>query len=252
MPNSNEITTEKEFLDYLSKEADSLNKTVNEARDFHYRQLSNCQQQHLNFLSKLGELSLLVGAAIGPVIIVSKTEISEPVYVFLALLIYLANGIFAIFKAKDITEKQVDAFAPGMLHKVESDVCPMQFSINKLITDPNNQEYAQEYIKEKMTFVDKNAEAELPKKYIDFSLDIVVFSFVIASLLLTRVIWPFNTNLYLVFVSAVILFVLGLLVKSFIEARERGIRNEFNTKRLNELHREHVEWQKRNRFKIKE
>jgi len=240
-----------ELLNFLTKENTSSSQTLNEARTFHYQQLITKQQQFLSFVIKLGELSLLIGAAIGPVIIVSSKQISQPAYVFIAMLIYLVNGIWTIWKAKDIVEKQLDAFAPGMFHKLELDIYPMQFSANKLIFNPNNQDYIQEYLKNKLSFLENNAEEKVPKRNVDISLDIFTLNFVIASLLLVRTVWPFGTIVYWASFSIVVVFILGLIILGYIQAKERAIKNEYNTRELNKLKRGHVEWQKQNIFKVK-
>lgn len=241
----NEGKNRKEFLNYLNEQLDSIKKTLGEARDFHFQNLDEKHKQFLNFKIKLGELSLIVGAAIGPVIIASGKEILQPVYVFSAIILYLTNGIFAIWKAKDIVEKQLDAYSPSNLHKLESDVYPMEFAIDKLRFDPENREYIDEFFKSREKFVEENTELEIPKKNVDVSLDILSFNFVLASLLLIKTIWPFGSNFYWLFFAVIILIMLMLIIRSYIQAKKRAIQNELNTKRLNEVKRAHVEWQKK-------
>ena len=242
-----------ELLKYLTNENASTSHTLNEARIFHYQQLIAKQQQFLDFVIKLGELSLLIGAAISPIIIVSSKQISQPVYAFLAVFIYLLNGIWIICKAKDMVEKQLDAYAPGMFHKLALDIYPMQFSTNKLISDPDNREYVQDYLDKKLSFLENNAGEEMPKRNVDFSLDIFTSNFVLASLLLARTVWPFRTiGYYWLAFSIVAMFVLVLIIYSYRQAKDRAKKNESNTQKLNELKRNHVEWQKQNIFKIKD
>lgn len=245
MKNKEEINKkESEILEFLAGEYDSINKILCEARDFHYKNLNDNLKQFLNFNIKLGELSLLVGAAIGPVIIAADKPISRPIYVFLAIILYLSNGIFAIWKGKDSVEKQLDAYSPSILHKLESEVYPMQFSIDKLRHDPSNQEYLKEFFAQRSLIVENCTEIQLPKQSVDFTLDILTLNFVLASLLLVRTVWPFNPILYWSFFSFSIVVVFGLIIKSYIQARNRAIENEKNTKKLNEQKRAHIEWQK--------
>lgn len=239
------------LIDHLIKENESTNESLNQARQSHFEQLSGKQKQFLDFTVKIGELSLIVGSAISPIIIASKAEINQPIFIFLAVLIYLFNGIIAIWRAKDIVEKQLDAYAPGAFHKLELDVLPMEFSANKIIVYPENQPLKDDYLKERLKFLDENAETSIPKNQVDFSLDIFSLNFVIASLLLVKIIWPFNVIIYWTIFLVVVLIVLSLIIKSYIEARERAIYGECNTEKLNEMKREHLEWQKENVFKIK-
>lgn len=240
-----------EFREFLVKENNSTAQTLNEARHFHYQQLATQHQQFLGFVIKLGELSLLIGAAIGPIIIASNKQVSHSTFIFIAVLIYLVNGVWTIWKAKDIVEKQLDAFAPGMFYKLEIDMYPMQFSANKLIFDPANRGFAKEYLKDKLSFLEKNAEVEIPKRNVDFSLDIFTFNFAVASMLLIRSVWPFSPTLYWIAFSVFIIFILFLTKSSYRQAKGRATNNEANTRELNRIKREHVEWQKENVFGIK-
>ena len=242
---SNNEEKKQEFLNYLNKELDSISKILNETRNFHFKNLNENQKQFLNFKIKLGELSLVVGAAIGPVIIASGKEILQPFYVFAAIILYLANGILAIWKAKDTVEKQLDAYSPSVLHKLESDVYPMEFAIDKLRFDLENQEYIDEFFKIRDRYVEENTELEIPERKVDMTLDMLSFNFVFASLLLIKTVWPFGSNFYWIFFAIIILIMFILIVRSYIQAKERAIQNEFNTKKLNELKRAHVEWQKK-------
>jgi len=245
MQDNEKIKESKELLNFLDSESKSINETLSSARDFHYNQLNENLKQFLGFNIKLGELSLIVGAAIGPVIIAASEEVSQPVYVFLAIILYLANGIFSIWKAKDSVEKQLDAYSPSILHKLESDIYPLVFAIDKLRFDPKNQEYIDEFSYQRAKYLEDNTEIEIPKKNINFTLDINVLIFVLASVFLIRTVWPFGTIIYWVFFTFIILFVFGLIVKSYIQAKERSVQNACNTKKLNELKRTHIEWQKR-------
>ncbi|MCX6806804.1 MAG: hypothetical protein NT135_01640 [Candidatus Berkelbacteria bacterium] len=248
--NSEEKTEkQKEFQKFLTDENDSINNILNEARDFHYKNLNENLKRFLNFNIKLGELSLIVGAAIGPVIIATNKDISQSIYVFLAIILYLLNGIFAIWKAKDSVEKQLDAYSPSVLHKLESEVYPMQFSIDKLRHEPDNREYLNEFFNNRALIVGNYTEIEIPKRKVDFTLDVLTLIFVLASLLLIRTVWPFSAIYYWIFFALIVATVTALIVKSFLQAKERAIQNERNTKRLNEMKRTHIEWQNQNVFK---
>lgn len=245
MQNKEEIEESKELLDFLDNESRSLTKTLNEARDFHINHLNENAKQFLNFQIKLGELSLIVGAAIGPVFIVSSKEIVNPIFVFIAIILYLANGIFSIWRAKDSVEKQLDAYAPSVFHKLEADIYPMIFAIDRLRFEPKNQGFIKEFSASREKFLEDNTEAEIPKKNVDFTLDINVLIFVLASLFLVKTIWLFSGIIYWIVFSITVLFVIFLITKSYTEARERSTQNICNTKRVNDLKRSHVEWQKK-------
>jgi len=245
MQNIEEDNELKGLLDFLDGESKSMNETLAEARSFHFNHLGENLKQFLNFNIKLGELSLIVGAAIGPVIIASNKSVAEPIFVFIAIILFLANGIFSIWRAKDYVEKQLDAFSPSIFHKLESDIYPMVFAIDKLRFEPKNQEFIDEFSSSRGKFLEANTEAEIPKNNIDFTLDISVLIFVLASVFLIKTVWPFSNIIYWVFFVSIILFVIGLIIKSYIQARERAIQNAYNTKKLNELKRAHIEWQKR-------
>jgi len=245
MTNKEENREPEELLSFLDNESKSITNTLNEARNFHNDHLSESFKQFLNFNIKLGELSLIVGATIGPIIIVSNKDISQPIYLFLAIILYLINGVFSIWKAKDSIEKQLDAFSPSIMHRLESDIYPMFFSIDKLRFEPKNQEYIDGFTNSRAIFLEDNTGTEIPKKNIDFTLDINVLFFVLASVLLIRTIWPFSIIGYWIFFLCIVLFVSGLILKSYIQARERAIQNACETKKLNEMKRAHVNWQKR-------
>ena len=238
-----------EITDFLVKERDSNQQVINEARHYHAERQANSGEQYLNFITKVAELSLLIGAAIGPVIIATRADIGQPIFVFLAVVIYLGNGVLAIWKAKDIVEKQLDSFAPETLHGFESDVLPLNLAINKLIWKSDNRDYVDEYLEKKFSFLENNAESKIIKKPVNFWLDIFAANFVWASLLLLRTLWPFSPNSYWISFAVLTLVMLLLINASYIQARERVIKNQSNTEKLNALKREHVEWQKREVFR---
>lgn len=242
MGKKEEKISKADVVKYLEERCDSREAILNEARDFHFQHLADYQKQSFQFMIKIGELSLLVGAAIGPVMFLSGRQTSHPFFIFFAVAVYLLNGIWTIWKAKDTIEKQVDAFSPGMFHKMELDIYPMQFAANKLISDPDNREYVEEYLKCESVFLKNNTESEIPKRNIDFSLDIFASSFIIASLLFIRAVWPFGDRLYWLFFAVILACVFISIVRSYFQAQDRAEINEKNTRDLNKIKREFVEW----------
>jgi len=247
--NSRDDRVNEKLRKYLDEQSKSMNETLSQARDFHFKYLHANLQQFLNFNIKLGELSLIISAAIGPIILVSNKEFSQPIFAFLALIIYLANGIFAIWRSKDIVEKQLDAFSPGNLYKVEAEVYPLQFSMDKLRFEPQNQKYIDEFVENRKSFLKNFTETEVPKRSIDLTLDIISLNFAIATILLVRTVWPFQPHYYWIFFVAILLAVVIFIIKSYIKANARAIQNEKNTKILNGLKKKHIEWQEANFYK---
>lgn len=250
--NLGEEKTNEDLRNYFSEQCNSINETLSQARDFHYKQLSNKLEQFMNFNTKLGELSLLISAAITPILIVSNKNISQPVFVFLALFVYLTNGIFAIWRSKDVVEKQLDAFNPAMLYKTELEVYPLQFSMDKLKLEPRNPEYIKEFTDSRNLFLEKNTEFEIPKRTVDLTLDIILFNLVLATLLLSRTIWPFSVSYYWLSFAVIIIVMIILILRSYILAREHSVQNEESIKSLNKMKCEHIEWQKSHLYKESE
>lgn len=224
----------------LSKELNERNELISKARNFHYDKRITFSRDYVSYLIKLGELSFLIGAAITPIIIASWDEIPNPKFILYAIIIYLFNGIIAIWNAKSIIETQLDSFAPGNFHILEKNIYPLQFLANKILVD-SSKENINKYFELKRDFIVNNAEEKVSSS-INMLLDIVVFLFVLASLLTVRVIWTFSFVSYWHFFGISLFAILLLIVFGTIKTKLKAKRNAQDTIELNEMKKDYAKW----------
>lgn len=232
----------KEVKKDLAKDRDERNELLSKARDFHYDKLISLGRDYSNYIVKLGELSFLIGAAIVPIIIASGEELKYPKFIFFAVVLYLFNGVLAMWKSKDIVEKNLDAFAPGNLHALEIKVQPLQFLANKIILDFKAEDIA-EYIDKEKIFIEENSE-EKTTENINVFLDVLVLFFILPSLLIVRVVWPFADAMYWHFFGILISIILSVIVFGIFKAKSTARANAKNTRELNQMKLEYAKWWK--------
>lgn len=239
MENKEEIEIIKKEL---AKDRDERNELLSKARDFHYDKLVTFGRDYTSYIVKLGELSFLIGAAITPIIIASGKELKYPRFIFLAVALYLFNGILAIWKSKDIIEKNLDVFAPGNLHALEKKVQPLQFLANKIILEFKTEDI-KAYIDEEKKFIGENSEEKTDDK-VNIFLDVLVLFFILPSLLIIRVVWPFSDIAYWHFFATSISIILAVIIHGIFKARSTAKINVKNTEELNQIKLKYVEWWK--------
>lgn len=237
MQNEEEI---KEIKKELADELNSRNELLSSARDFHFDKLISFGRDYTNYVIKLGELSFLIGGAITPIVIVSGNSVQYPKFVFSAIALYLFNGILAIWKSKDIIERQLDAFAPGNLHALEKKVQPLQFLANKIIFEFKDEDI-KEYMKQKRDFISNNAEEKVSTS-INVLLDALVFIFVLASLLIVRAVWTFSITSYWHFFGIAISLIMAMIIAGAFRAKAVAKLNAKNTEELNKMKLDFAKW----------
>lgn len=246
---SNELTPEKrkQTLQFLEKEQGIYREILHEIYGDRGKYHENALNRYRDFLLKIGELSFIFGAAIVPVIIISKTEIREPIFIFLGVALYLTNGFIVLLKTKENIEKDTNQI-PGLGADLEAEVLPISFSINKLIWDPTKKEHVQEYYDSQNQFVKKELAPKTASNKVSFLLDFLFANFVWASLLLVKDIWPFSDISYwsAFFVITVIIGVLSGI--SYFMFREETIKSAAANEKVANLRREHSKWQDREIF----
>jgi len=230
----------KEIEEQLTRERNERSELLSKARDFHVDKQITFGREYAQYIVKLGELSFIIGAALAPVILVSQPEMKFPFFILLAVGLYLLNGILALWKSKDIVERQLDAFAPGNFHALELKIQPIQFLADKIILD-FKEEDIKEYIQLKKEFIVENAEEKASSK-VNIFLDVIIMIFITASLLVIRSIWPYSTSLYWHIFGASISIVVLLIIIGALKAKNLAKANNKYTADLNKIKTDHASW----------
>lgn len=228
----------------ITERRDSTTKLLTDAKDEQKQLFIKSVVEMQSYTIKIAELSLLVGAAIIPIILVvtKKTEIPHPGFVFVAAAIYLINGAVALWRSKDQIEDRVMAFDPANLLEAEADTLPMIFVANKLYLDPTNSDYIEEYRETEKEFISGNAQSRPSKKNINLWLDSFVSAFIFASLALLRPLWPVNIAYYWITVVIFVVLIVILVCSSITRVRVQQAKQEAAQKRVDKLRQDFANW----------
>jgi hypothetical protein len=232
---------EKEIKEGLAASRDQLQGIMADARRERADiRLSN-RDKFRAFQQKLGELSFTFGAAIVPLVIVTHAtkDIKHLTYVLIGVALYLLNGLVAMWRTKSLLEQDADD-APHIGLDEEIMTYPVINALNKLLYDLSNEDYQQEYV---------NAQQQIPraipseKSKANFTGDMLLLTFIAASLLVIRPVWPYTSWAYWVVFAVVIVFVAALAALSYVRTRENRLKLKAKRDKLNEIKTGYQQWE---------
>lgn len=208
------LTPEEEvsFKEGIGQERDAQQDNLNKARDMRTDLALKTRDRYIDFLQKLGELSLTFGAALIPLIIATnaRKDIKTPTFALLGAAIYLINGVLGVWLTKIKIEQDADDI-PFIGLDEEIMTYPLIYAKNKLILEPNNVEFANEHIDAEWNITNRPV-AEAKKKRPSLWTDVLSFNFVVASMLIAGTLWPYKMLWYwLGFI--VIVLIMVILIK---------------------------------------
>jgi hypothetical protein len=237
---------EKEIKKGLTETRNNLQEILADGRKTRAEIRIDNLKSHKEFLQKIGDLSFAFGAAIIPVLIAAhaKFNVNHIVFIFIGVFIYLLNGMLALLRIKFLLERDAND-APHIALNEEVQTYPVINALNKLILDLNNEEYQQEYIKAQAIVTE--GDKGIPKKVsrIDFTSDIAVTLFVLASLFVVRSAWPFHLWIFWIFFAVVITLVIIQAVISYVRVRENSIKLTAEHKKLKSIRDGYQDWYNR-------
>ncbi len=190
-PNADEEKRKWEdaVIEKLKPERDKLQSQLDEIRDLRMNISLTNRDKRREFLMKIGELSLLVGAAITPVIIVADSTVSFQEFAVIGVGLYLLNGILALWRCKTLLYQDAED-APQVGLDQEIMLEPVIHAYNKLLFDPSSKAYQDEYVAASKSLLDESQEIQNQKQKarLDFWADMVLYGFVLATLFVARTI----------------------------------------------------------------
>ncbi len=202
---------ENEIKRDLIYERDSYQSNLQDMRRERVDKTLDYWSRYDQFCSRLGELSFAVAVAITPVILLSRNEAVYREYLFLGLLFYILVGLYSVYRTKNRLEEALDYF-PSMGIELETEISKIVISINKLLSDVGNDKYIRHYIENREDFVEKGIAKAEEKMKINFTSDILIIGFIVATMLSIRSIWTFSNSYYISIFGGVMIF---LLISSF-------------------------------------
>lgn len=239
--------TDDEKRNLISQERDGLQSQLDEIRELRMKLGLKSRDDRRAYLTKLGELSLLVGAAIIPVVVVAKnTNIPFKGFAIVGVFIYLLNGLLAFWRVKTLIYQDAED-SPQVGIDVEIQLQPLIHGYNKLIHDPSSEQYIEEYRAANLEFT-KNLTPESSDKNIsriDPSADLVLYGFILATLLVVRVQWPFSNLLYWISMAMFGVGVIILLIIGYYKAKLARKDLENKRKLIAKSRDEYQKWQDR-------
>jgi hypothetical protein len=236
---------EKEIKEGLTSTRDNLQSVLGEARKLRSEIRISNRDRFREFQQKIGELSFAFGAAIVPLVIVTHANesIKDVTYVLVGVTLYLLNGLTAMWRTKTILEQDADD-APHIGLEEEITTYPVIYGLNKLLFDLDNTDYQQEYL-EAQQAVPRTTPTESGKVKVkaNFTGDGLLLVFVVASLLVTRPVWPYKSWIYWLVFAAVILFVLILAGLSYLRTWKNQINLNQKREKLAGIKSEYEKWE---------
>lgn len=220
---------DKELADHHAAVRDTLQAQQQDIRKLRSEQQLKSRNDRRGFFVDLGKLNLTFAAAVAIFLVKDN-----PVLGFWAITLYILAAVIPLWRAKMILdEDSLDAPFVGLEEEIL--LQPLINTRNKLITDPRNQDYLNQLVEAGTAVVDagqKNAENSNIKTVIpDFTSEISIFFFVLATYIMIGAAWPYQEMLYW---GGFVLLVVGSVIYGVIEY-----------KRLNELFRNLQKQQKK-------
>ncbi|KKQ32020.1 MAG: hypothetical protein US49_C0020G0002 [candidate division TM6 bacterium GW2011_GWF2_37_49] len=247
MQSENELT-KKQIREFLSSELKGSQKILNDLRRERLDKTLSAIEKRDKFSIRIGELSLAIAAALTPILVIAGQPISNKEYLIIGLLIYLVTGLVTIFNTKRCLEDELDTIS-SMGIDLERDVERINHITSKLIFDPDNSTYKQEYVKNTKEFIRNLTTIKKRSDNINYYLDFITVGFLIATISCARAVWSFSEISYWITAS---LFLVGLIIvtiKSAFKAKERQLGKNYLQKELDKENNEYTDWYSKNVLK---
>jgi archaellum biogenesis protein FlaJ (TadC family) len=238
---------EKEIKEGLQASRDTLQATLSEARHMRAEIGISNRDKSREFLQRVGELSLTLGAAIIPLVLITHAgkDISHITFALAGVALYLVNGLVVLWKTKTLLEQDADD-TPHIGLDEEIFTYPVINALNKLLYDLRDKNFQQEY---------KQAQQAAPRTVpsqtgneetrASFIIDILLTNFVIASLLITRTVWPYSSSAYWLIFVVILLFIALLVWASYKRTAENQAKLRDKHKKLAEIKGAYQEWEQK-------
>ncbi|MDR0463306.1 MAG: hypothetical protein LBG64_03750 [Pseudomonadales bacterium] len=244
MVKQNKATDYEQIDDLINQQTalyDALSKSMLTRKDL----MIDSLKRHRGLIQKIGELSFVFGAAVTPIIIVNGTdEINNLAFVLFGICLYLLNGILSIWHIKDMLEED-GKNAPLVGIDMEIIINQMINAVGKLISNPKNKTYYEEYKNANLNYIHYQKEI-INRKKLKFAIscwtDILLANFVVASLFVVKTLWIFDTLYYWAIFVAILLIMLAATINSFIKIADgwKILRNKQN--KLSSLEQERIKF----------
>lgn len=241
---------EDDVIEKLQPERDKMQLQLDEIRSMRMNISLANRDKRREFLMKIGEFSLLVGAAITPVIIATDGKVQFQEVAIIGVGMYLLNGILALWRCKTLLYQDAeDAPQVGLDQEVMLE--PVIHAYNKLLYDPSSKTYQDEYTTASKALVDESQEIQAAKQKarLDFWADVVLYGFVLATLFVARTIWPFENVWYIETLLGFALLVCVLLLMGYRHAQKSRAALEKKHKRLQSERTRYQGWHNKEVFK---
>lgn len=226
----------------LEEERKGISESLYELRKERKDLFLDAIKRQRSFILKIGELSFIFGGAVIPLLKEFADTPTGP-YLFVAIGIFILNGLVSLWRSKSLLEADSNDIA-GMGMESEAEAEIYKHKIQKLIHDPTNTTYQQDYLAARDSIINHLSTPQKTDEHISFLLDGFVAAFVIGSTLLARVIWPFSQNLFLIVLAFIIVCIIFLMLVSYFSAKERRTKLEIKKERLNIVNKERASWDK--------
>lgn len=233
--------TNDEKAKILVEERDKLQAGLDEVRNLRMKLSLKTRDDHRAYLMKIGELSLIVGAAIIPVIIASNNNVCFKSFAILAVIIYLLSGMLALWRSKVIIAQDAED-NPFVGLDEETQVQPIIHSYNKLVHNPLSEDYIQEYKDASYQATQILNKTTSKKKRVDPTSDLTLYGFILGTLLVARTQWPLSDQLYYIVLAIFGLTALILFMKDLHKAQMAALVLEQKRERLAEIRANYQKW----------
>lgn len=234
----------------LENERNFNQKTLNEMRKERAEKSRTALNKSNNLSSRLGEISFAVAAALTPVLIITSNNINNKEYLIAGLIIYLLTGSYSVFKSKFSVESEISSFM-GMGLETEKDISDINNTINKILWDIDNKDYHKEYVAKREGFLTKSKKIGEKRKdnKMDYSLDIILSGFIVATMTALKSVWVYDENYYWYLFCTVIIILIILACVSTWASNENLVEQIALEDEMNEQNSEYLEWRDKNVFK---
>jgi len=242
--------TKEKLIAYLEKERDAHQETMHLVRRENLDRTLEARKELRQHSTKLAELAFGFGTAIIPLFFLTDKLKGSELFVFISAGSFLASGFVGFFKEKSTVEVDSNS-APEIGLDLEIMTYPRINALNKLIYNPENEEYQKEYVKSGDEITERYLTPEKREERVDFRLDIQYFFALVGVLFLTRTVWPFAQK-YFWFLTliAVVLFLLSVYLSySSAKNKQKEVKGKIN--RLAEIRKEQIDWQEETIFNRK-
>lgn len=233
--------TKQELIKNWEEERNGLQNTMHlmreERKNIQFGLIKDLRGHSL----KLAELSIGIGAAIGPLLFITDKLEGKEFYIFIAVGFFILSGLIGLFREKFFIEKNInETRLIGM--DMEIDLYPRVYLLNKLMMNPEDQELMKDYIE---------GAKDIPMRYtsyqknllkLDYFLDFQYLFMLLGILSLIKPMWPIPDHIFVAIVLVVLTLFVIQLAYSIYNAKKTN--DELNEKQetLSSIHETFINW----------